>query len=84
MTLFLKNEEAILEGIQIVEQFSKVSGLRLNKKKSEGLWLGLGRHRNDNFADINWSKSTVKALDVHFGYNNRELEDKNWNRKIEK
>ena len=67
-----------------MEQYGKVSGLRLNKRKSEGLWLGQGRNRNDNFADINWGKNSVKALGVHFGYNKKDMENKNWTEKIEK
>ena len=83
-TLFFKNENDILVGLKIVEQFSRVSGLKLNKRKSEGLWLGQGENRNDNFAGINWGKNSVKALGVYFGYNKKEMENKNWTDKIEK
>lgn len=32
-TLFLKNKEAIIKGLQTVENFGKCSGLKLNKEK---------------------------------------------------
>ena len=51
-TLFFKNENDILVGLKIVEQFSRVSGLKLNKRKSEGLWLGQGENRNDNSSNM--------------------------------
>ena len=38
--LFLKDEMSILNCLQKVEAFGKVSGLRLNKVKTEVLWLG--------------------------------------------
>ena len=67
-TLFFESEEAIKQGLKIIEDFGKVSGLKLNKEKTEGLWRGRGTNRKDNFAGINWQKNTVKAFGVHFGY----------------
>ena len=52
-------------------------------KKNEGLWLGRGRNRGDRFANINWEKDSIKALGVFFGYNEQDLEEKNWKNKIE-
>ena len=55
-TLFLKNKEAIIKALQTVEKFGKCSGLKLNKEKTEGLWLGQGRNRDDCSAGIKWEK----------------------------
>ena len=33
-TLFLKNKEAIIKGLQTVKNFGKCSGLKLNKEKN--------------------------------------------------
>ena len=83
-TVFLKNEEAIRNCITIIRDFGRVSGLKLNIEKTDGLWLGTGRNRGDNFADINWDKDSIKALGVYFGYNRNKIEDKNWKNKVEK
>ena len=61
-TLFFANGEAIINGLKIVEEFGNVSGLKLNKDKTDGLWLGRGINRNDGLAGVNWEKQTVKAL----------------------
>ena len=82
-TLFLKNESAIDNCLKIVQEFGKYSGVKLNIEKTEGLWLGMGKNRNDNFADINWSKSSIKALGVYFGYDHKEIEDLNWKNKLQ-
>ena len=82
-TLFLKNEDAVKKGLNIVEEFGTVSGLKLNIRKTEGLWLGRGRNRNDKLGEIKWENSSIKALGIHFGYNKHELEEKNWLEKIE-
>ena len=82
-TLFLKNEQAVNNCIKTVIEFGKFSGLRLNLEKTEGLWLGLGRNRNDNFSNINWRKSSIKALGVYFGYDKKEIEELNWKNKLQ-
>lgn len=60
-----------------------MSGRKLNKSKSEGLWLGRHINRKDSFAGINWNNSVIKALGVYFAYNKKESETKNWLTKIE-
>ena len=82
-THFLKSEDSVLKEFKIVDNFEKNSGLKLNKGKTEGLWIGRGRKRNDALAGINWTKSCVKALGIFFGYNKTEIERLNWETKIE-
>lgn len=55
-TLFLKDENAVINCLHKVEKFGTVSGLKLNKDKTEGLWLGRGTNRCDRFAGISWEK----------------------------
>ena len=82
-TVFLKNEQAVKNCLHVIKEFGKVTGLKLNMEKTEGLWLGRGKNRGDNFADINWKNEVVKALGVHFGFNKKEIEEKNWRSKVE-
>ena len=82
-TLFLQNEQAVKNCLKTVLTFGKYSGLRLNLDKTEGLWLGNGKNRNDNFANINWEKSYIKALGVYFGYDKKEIETLNWDNKLQ-
>ena len=39
-TIFVKNIQSAKEAIEVVEKFGKVSGTKLNKSKTEMLWLG--------------------------------------------
>ena len=70
-------------GLRIVEEFGGVSGLKLNKRKTEGLWLGRGRNRNDLLGGIKLEKNSTKSLGIHFGHNKLEMEEKSWSEKIE-
>ena len=82
-TVFLKNEQAIKNCLKVIKEFGRVTGLKLNMEKTEGLWLGKGKNRGDNFADINWKKDKIKALGVFFGYNSQDIEQQNWRCKVE-
>ena len=75
-TLFLKNEQAVKNCLNKVELFGNASGLKLNKHKTEGLWLGQHTNRNDAFAGVNWNKTCMKALGVFFAYSSKEAEEK--------
>ena len=83
-SIFAKNEFAIIQIVNEVEQFGRVSGLALNKEKTEGLWLGCGKNRMDNLAGLNWNQKEVKALGVYFGYDKKEIEQKNWQTKVDR
>ena len=83
-TIFFENEDAIKRDLKVVKDFGKVSGLKLNIEKTEGLWLGRGVNRKDNFAGINWEKNIIKALGIHFGYDKKQVELLNWEEKIAK
>ena len=52
-TDFLKNEQAVENCLKVLKEFGKVSGLKLKIEKTEGMRLGRGRKRGDNFADTN-------------------------------
>ena len=82
-TLFLKKEDAVKKGLNIVEEYGTVLGLKFNIRKTEGLWLGRGRNRHGKLGEMKWENSSIKALGIHFGYNKHELEVKNWLEKIE-
>ena len=61
-----------------MESLGNASGLKLNKHKTEGLWLGQHGNRNDNFKNINWSKTCIKALGSIMHMILKKLKKTNW------
>ena len=51
----------------VVEQYQKVSGSKVNYKKSNGLYLGKWNIRSDQPFGISWVRS-CKMLGYYFGY----------------
>ena len=86
-TLFLKSKQEISLALNLIEEFGTLSGLKLNKSKTEGIWLGKLKHSKDKYENISWNKSPIKSLGVYFGTNKIEchkLNTENILRKSEK
>ena len=82
-TLFLKNISEVPLIINKVEEFGLYSGLKLNKSKTKGLWIGkLKNNKSDREYEIQFTNTHVKALGVIFGNNRKECDKLNWDHKI--
>ena len=61
------SEESLLESLKIIEHFSNISGLSLNDKKTEALWIGARADWDFKLCpekDFKWPKKEVRALGV--------------------
>ena len=77
----MKNENAIRIAISTIEEFQEFSGLKLNRHKSESIWLGSGKHKKGQVQDIPM-KGVVKILGVFFSAENEaSILEVNWNTK---
>ena len=61
------SEKSLSEALRILESLEKVSGLRLNSRKTEALWIGSCAGKSEKLhpeKDFNWQNTKVKALGV--------------------
>lgn len=77
-TLFLKTESSLVQALQTVTEFKRVSGLDLNLQKTHGLVLGDLRLETDVSKQITWSEQ-VKILGINFDINEYEGKDQTIN-----
>lgn len=68
MTLFVKDHASAQEGIRIVQNFGKMSGLELNMEKSQFMWLGKNVRCGQAICGIK-ANTRVKILGVWFSAN---------------
>ena len=82
LTLFLKNEHELCKAMKICNEFSLLSGLFINKKKSEAMWLG--NRKNCTIAPSGFPlKNKVKILGVYFSnYSSASKLEENWNNRL--
>ena len=61
------SEKSLTEALRVFESFDKVSGLRLNSKKTEALWIGSCASKSEKLhseKDFNWENTKAKVLGV--------------------
>ena len=83
-TLFLKSKQDITLSLNLIEIFGSLSGLKLNRSKTEGIWLGRLKHCKDKYENVKWTKGAVKSLSIYFGVNKEECQRLNFEKILEK
>ena len=87
LSLFVKNETELESALKIIENFTLISGLELNRQKSIVLPIGGYQHNEDTSLDVKWLKPNecIKVLGIYFsGIKEASRIDLNWKPKIEK
>ena len=81
------SRESLLSSLAMLDDFSKVSGLRLNDKKMEALWIGASIG-NDKILvsgkELKWPKDKVKSLGLWVSTDPELSASLNNNEKLEK
>ena len=82
-TIFIQNKQEINNVLKIIENYGQFSGLKLNKNKTEALWVGKNKHSREKIGDISWPTDPIKALGVYFGTNKTLTSELNLKSKID-
>jgi hypothetical protein len=80
-TAIMKDEESASRLFRTMKSFEKLSGLKINMEKTEGMWLGPLKHSNKKILGIKW-KQCLKLLGIHITYNEEERNNLNYQSKI--
>lgn len=80
-TTFLKNVSSLVQLFNLVSIYERGSGAKLNRSKTEAMWLGSWRSRVDEPLGLTWVKK-MKILGVWFGV--VPVEQDNWSSKLAK
>ena len=85
---YADDTNGILDGIvsaraflEILRKFECCSGLKVNKEKTEAMWLGNERSSNRTPLGIKWVK-TIKLLGIYVSYNDEDTTKKNLEEKL--
>jgi len=82
-TAILRDETDAIKLFEYLKQFEEISGLKVNKTKTEGLWLGARRGLHTNMFGIKWPQS-LKILGIYVSYDEKSTLNKNFRDKIDK
>ncbi len=78
ITLFLSNNHSVERALQLCELFTLATGMKINKSKSEILYLNWMEPKL-NFG-LKIQDETIKILGIVWG---RDMEERNWNPKLQ-
>ena len=83
ITLFLLDEKDLRHSLLIINLFSKVSGLTLNTRKSEAMWIGSKKHSKETPCGFTF-KTRLKILGIIYSSNLcASLIEDNWNNRLQ-
>ena len=59
--------ESIAEIFEVFRRYELATNARINKTKTEALWIGGWKHRTDNPYGLKWKRDWVKLLGIYIG-----------------
>jgi len=80
-TLLLKDSRSLTSLFELIDPFEKGSQVKLNRSKTEAMWLGAWKFCNDEPHGLTWIRK-MKTLGVIFGV--VDTEQDNWQPKLNK
>lgn len=75
-------KEDITSALNETEIFGSLSGLMLNRNKTQGVWVGKLKNCKDKIEGIKWDNKPIKALGIYFGHDIDKCNELNWEGKI--
>ena len=64
MCLYLSDENTLSLVLTILDIFTKCSGLKVNRDKSEAMFIGVSSNIHHNTKYIKWANECIKCLGV--------------------
>ena len=58
--------------------FEKPTGIKYNKTKCMGIWLGANKTNPEEPLVFKWNSDTIKNLGYNYGYNTIQTREHNW------
>ena len=80
-TLLLKDSRSLTSLFELIDPFEKGTQAKLNRSKTEAMWLGAWKFCNDEPHGLTWVRK-MKTLGVLFGV--VDTEQDNWQPKLNK
>jgi len=63
---------------ELLNFLKDISGLKINCKKTEGMWIGSTKENKAKSLGIRWPNEPIKALGVYYTYDAKLLREKNF------
>ena len=83
-TLFCRDTNTVQTANVVLNDFSDLSGLRLNPSKTKAMWLGPWRYCKEKPFEFKWPREPIRALGIFISYDEKQNDQYNSSEKIQK
>jgi len=66
-SIAVTDTKSIVELFKMLEKYQKATNAKVNKDKTEGLWVGNWKGRLDRPLNLKWTSDTIKSLGIIIG-----------------
>ena len=80
----LKDDASLKALLDVIEDFEKISGLKINTSKSECMGIGEARGRKGDFFGLKWPEHPIKCLGVYLTYDYDDFIKMNYKQRLKK
>ena len=81
-SLPLANIESMENAIDIINKFSRSSGMKLNITKTEAILLGPLKNKYNTLYGVKITNEPIRCLGIYLGHDSKKCYEKNWNDKV--
>ena len=81
-TVFVRDLDSIAHLLSLLDKFKNLSGLEINTKKTEGMWLGCWKNNTETPFGFRWPRDPIKTLGIFFSYDLNKTNELNFVEKI--
>ena len=82
LTVFVRDLDSIAHLLSLLDNFKNLSGLEINNKKGEGMWLGCRKNNTETPFGFRWPRDPIKALGIFFSYYLNKTNELNFVEKV--
>ena len=84
VTIFVQDRHELERAIELIDKFSEFSNLKINKNKTEAMWLGSKKKSDETYLGLKWN-TKVKIVGIFFSNTTpASLLEDNWTSRLEK
>ena len=81
-TVFLRDRHSVVQLLDLLQDFSLLSGLEINTTKTKAIWLGQLKNNEDTPFGFKWPKEPILSLGIFFSPNRTLAEKLNFGAKV--
>jgi hypothetical protein len=82
--LYLTDEDSLKIVFTILDIFTRCSGLKANREKSEAIWIGASSNFKHKPLGINWTTKSIKMLGIYININEEQCIRENFKERLDK